>query len=293
MFMLMSRHLQTEGWMKIWILVVGCLLCLDALGWAQQHTEGDCSPVLRDVGGSVYVNIACPGLPDKAVKRMNELLGLIGKEMRSIKKLLANKIEEANRFAQNYHALKARVIKIGETRTLYQPAFDYLENGRLEKAMAVLDQSQEFDLFSAWVEEFRIGPEQITVVLTYLNKTKKDLYFALDTPKGNRTMTFMGAIPPQMKTIEGPGKTYVLDPKGNRYNFLQASGLSGGYYGWYSFLGSSGYLWDEGTSFLNVPPMSQRSAVLIFETKRDTEKDATYDFLSGQLMVKQQENKYG
>ena len=104
----------------------------------------------------------------------------------------------------------------------------------------------------------------------------------------------MGAVPPQSKTV-GPGKSYLLDTQGNRYDFVQASGISGGWYGSYSFLGASGYLWDDGTTFLAVPPNGERSVNIQFTSSRSrgAMRKEKFDFFSGQLVVEKKENRHG
>ena len=154
--------------------------------------------------------------------------------------------------------------------------------------------SQEFSSFRVRVTRLRVGSKQITLLVTYKNKTEEPLFIALDTPRGNRTMNFMGTVPPQMKKV-GPGKSYLLDTRGNRYDFMQASGISGGWYGSYSFLGASGYLWEDGTTFLGIPPNEERSVTIQFRSSRGrgAMRKEKFDFFSGQLVVEQKKNRHG
>jgi tetratricopeptide (TPR) repeat protein len=106
-----------------------------------QNTAGDCSPTITDVKGNITIN--CPGVPLKALNRLNELLDLKDKDFRETRENLSDKIKEANEWARKYRELQTRLIELGETNELSTEAERFLQNGEFEKAATILDQLLE------------------------------------------------------------------------------------------------------------------------------------------------------
>jgi hypothetical protein len=96
-----------------------------------QQSSGWCSPNVAYVRGNV--TITCKGVDPQALKRMNEELSAKGAE-------LSDKIKEANRWAERYHPLKARLGNASRDDEMSKKAAMYLHAGNLEKAGALLDE---------------------------------------------------------------------------------------------------------------------------------------------------------
>jgi hypothetical protein len=92
-----------------------------------QTTQGWCSPAVADTKGNVTIN--CQGVDPRALQRLNELLDKKDLE-------LADKIKEANDWAQKYHDLLAAAADDPELQKL-------IKGGELEKAGTILDQQIE------------------------------------------------------------------------------------------------------------------------------------------------------
>lgn len=96
-----------------------------------QKTSGWCSPVIANVVGNVTVN--CIGVDPRALKRLN--VELSRKNLQ-----LADKIHEANEWTNKYKELETQLSKAGDDSVLSKQAEEYLHEGELEKAGAILDQ---------------------------------------------------------------------------------------------------------------------------------------------------------
>ena len=89
-----------------------------------QTTEGWCNPAVAGTQGNV--TITCQGVDPRALQRLNELLDKKDLE-------LADKIREANDWAQKYQDLLAAAADDPELQNL-------IKEGKLEKAGSILDQ---------------------------------------------------------------------------------------------------------------------------------------------------------
>jgi hypothetical protein len=96
-----------------------------------QRSSGWCSPNIANVTGKVTVN--CIGVDPRALRRLNAEL-----ERKSLE--TADKIREANEWTEKYKELESRLAAAGEDSVLSRRAEDYLHQGELEKAGAILDQ---------------------------------------------------------------------------------------------------------------------------------------------------------
>jgi hypothetical protein len=96
-----------------------------------QRSTGPCSPNIANVTGNVTVN--CIGVDPRAVKRLNAQLNQ--KDFR-----LAEKIREANQWAEEYKQLEAELSRASTDKELMGKAEEYLHQGELEKAGDVLDE---------------------------------------------------------------------------------------------------------------------------------------------------------
>src|SRR5664279_1668383 len=96
-----------------------------------QVSTGWCSPNIAYVTGNVTVK--CIGVDPRALFRLNAQLD--HKQLQ-----LAEKIREANDWTTRYKELEARLRKAGDNNALSRQAEEYLHQGELEKAGAILDQ---------------------------------------------------------------------------------------------------------------------------------------------------------
>jgi len=96
-----------------------------------QVTTGWCSPAISNVIGNVTVN--CKGVDPRALVRLNERL-------RRAKLDRVNALQIANDWADQYHQLEKRLAEAGDDSELSRKAEEYLHQGDLEKAGAILDQ---------------------------------------------------------------------------------------------------------------------------------------------------------
>jgi tetratricopeptide (TPR) repeat protein len=122
-------------------IVLVSVLLVAITGWAQeieQTSEGWCSPNVAKSQGQV--TIICQGVSPEALKRLNELLDLKDKELGTAKRSLADKIKEAEDWAERYRELEARLAAQGSEDTLAQQAKEALGKGNLERAGALLDE---------------------------------------------------------------------------------------------------------------------------------------------------------
>jgi DNA repair ATPase RecN len=97
----------------------------------RQHSSGWCSPNIVNVTGNVTVN--CIGVDPRALRRLNQQLA----KMRTSRD---EKIREANNWAQQYHELERFLDKTGNTSEVSKQAKEYLHQGDLKKARALLDE---------------------------------------------------------------------------------------------------------------------------------------------------------
>jgi hypothetical protein len=100
-------------------------------GRITQQTSGWCSPAIANVVGNVTVT--CIGVDPRALKTLNAELS-----RKSLQ--LADKIQEANIWAQRYKELEARLRQTPDDLTLSRQAEKYLHEGQLDKAGDILDQ---------------------------------------------------------------------------------------------------------------------------------------------------------
>jgi tetratricopeptide (TPR) repeat protein len=121
-----------------------------------QKSSGWCSPNIANVTGNVTVN--CIGVDPRALKRLNAEL--------SRKNLqLADKIREADEWTKRYKELEGQLNKASDDSVLSRQAEEYLHEGELEKAGAVLDQI--------------LGSEEKQVDRTAANHYNRGLVFEL------------------------------------------------------------------------------------------------------------------
>ena len=96
-----------------------------------QKTSGWCSPAIANVVGNVTVN--CIGVDPRALKRLNERL--------SAMKLDRDKaVQAADEWTSRYKELETQLSQAGDDSALSHQAEEYLHEGELEKAGAILDQ---------------------------------------------------------------------------------------------------------------------------------------------------------
>src|SRR5271165_4757592 len=110
-----------------------------------QRSSGWCSPNIAHVAGNVSVN--CIGVDPRALKRLNA-------ELNRKNLQLSDKIREADEWTAKYNELEARFSEAGDDSALSRQAEEYLHEGELEKAGAVLDQvlqkeQKQVDLIAA------------------------------------------------------------------------------------------------------------------------------------------------
>src|SRR5271157_6018257 len=96
-----------------------------------QRSSGWCSPNIAHVAGNVSVN--CIGVDPRALKRLNA-------ELNRKNLQLSDKIREADEWTAKYNELEARFSEAGDDSALSRQAEEYLHQGELEKAGAILDQ---------------------------------------------------------------------------------------------------------------------------------------------------------
>lgn len=96
-----------------------------------QKSSGWCSPNIAYVAGNVTVN--CIGVDPRALNRLNA-------ELNRKNLQLADKISEADEWTARYKELEAQLSAAGNDSVLSRQAEEYLHQGELEKAAAILDQ---------------------------------------------------------------------------------------------------------------------------------------------------------
>src|SRR5664280_932938 len=96
-----------------------------------QNSSGWCSPNIANVTGNVTVN--CIGVDPRALKRLNE-------ELNRKNLQLTEKIRQADEWTVRYKELEERLSEAGDDSMLSHQAEEYLHEGELEKAGAVLDR---------------------------------------------------------------------------------------------------------------------------------------------------------
>jgi tetratricopeptide (TPR) repeat protein len=116
-----------------------------------QKTSGWCSPNIANVVGSVTVN--CIGVDPRALKKLNEQLS----EM----KLDRDKaVQVADEWTKRYKELEAQLSAAGDDSVLSRQAEEYLHEGELEKAEAILRKlvnSGEQHVDSAALNNYRLA----------------------------------------------------------------------------------------------------------------------------------------
>src|SRR5260370_22108717 len=95
-----------------------------------QKSSGWCSPNIANVAGNVTVN--CIGVDPRALKRLNAQL-----DRKNLQ--LADKIREADEWTSKYKELEAQLDRGGHHIALSNQAQEYLHQGELDKAGAILD----------------------------------------------------------------------------------------------------------------------------------------------------------
>lgn len=158
-----------------------------------------------------------------------------------------------------------------------------------EKTSAIASLSpwaQEFPELRVEVVRLIADPRQISVFLRYENKTEEELYLALDAPKGggrsSRAVSEHGVVMDMVNPV--PDQSYLLDSEGNRYQFMSASGLAGGWYG----EACRQSCWETGTTLLVLPPKETTTASLRFQVTKDRRQLAqkvSYELVSAQVLV--------
>src|SRR5580698_160663 len=96
-----------------------------------QKSSGWCSPNIANVSGNVTVN--CIGVDPRALQQLNARLNRTNLQ-------LNDKINEANEWTRRYKELEVRLSQAGDDSELAHQAEEYLHQGELEKAGAILDQ---------------------------------------------------------------------------------------------------------------------------------------------------------
>src|SRR5271165_6954018 len=96
-----------------------------------QKSSGWCSPNIANVVGNVTVN--CIGVDPRALKRLNA-------ELNRKNLQLVDKIREADEWTRRYKELETQLSAAGDDSVLSRQAEDYLHEGELEKAGAILDE---------------------------------------------------------------------------------------------------------------------------------------------------------
>jgi tetratricopeptide (TPR) repeat protein len=96
-----------------------------------QTSSGWCSPNITNVSGNVTV--ICKGVDPRALKRLNHELDLKNLQY-------AEKFREADEWAERYHDLEKRLAESGDDTELSKKAEEYLREGDLENATAILDE---------------------------------------------------------------------------------------------------------------------------------------------------------
>jgi tetratricopeptide (TPR) repeat protein len=97
----------------------------------EQISTGSCSPNVANVQGNVTIN--CMGVDPRALVRLNAELGRTRLQ-------LADKIREANEWARRYKDLESQLNEARDNTELSHQAEEYLHEGELEKAAAILDR---------------------------------------------------------------------------------------------------------------------------------------------------------
>lgn len=97
----------------------------------RQTTSGPCSPAVANVTGNF--TLTCIGVDPRAVAKLNAYLGHKNVE-------LAEKIREANGWAERYHELEKQFVETKVDRRLSRQAEEYLHQGDLQKAGNILDK---------------------------------------------------------------------------------------------------------------------------------------------------------
>ena len=122
----------------IFIGWIGC--CSVSYGaFDSTSTKGNCSPIISgEVKGDV--TITCESIPEKALKRLNELLDKKDEELHHTKLTLQEKIAEAEKWAKRYKELEGS-LQAGDDNELSKQALTALQAGDLNKAGELLDKS--------------------------------------------------------------------------------------------------------------------------------------------------------
>ena len=111
-----------------------------------QTTSGWCSPIISNVVGNVTVT--CIGVDPRA-------LAVLNRKLSRTKLKLGNAIEQANHWANLYHSLEESLRDSDTNEGLSKRAEEYLHQGDLDRAKAILDRILENDEH----EEVRIASD--------------------------------------------------------------------------------------------------------------------------------------
>jgi tetratricopeptide (TPR) repeat protein len=96
-----------------------------------QKTSGWCSPAIANVVGNVTVN--CIGVDPRALKRLNAQLSAMNLDRDKA-------VQVADEWTGRYKELEARLREASDDSELSREAEEYLHEGELEKAGAILDK---------------------------------------------------------------------------------------------------------------------------------------------------------
>jgi TolB-like protein len=118
---------------------------------------------------------------------------------------------------------------------------------------------QDFPKFRVEVYDLRVGPEQITAFLRYINKTQEEIVLTFDSSRFH-------------------SRTYLLDREGNRYDYINSTGMAGGWEGgsWFSPI------------FLRIPPKESVPLTIQFRSRGEKQgKGTIFDLISAQFLVEE------
>lgn len=123
-------------YLGLWLLVLGVSAAQAAS--ITQQTAGWCSPAVGQTGGNV--TITCLGVDPTALDALNRELGLTQGQLHLTKDQLAQKTQEANEWARQYHELSRRAERIPD-QNLAPQVKAFVREGKLQEADALLRRS--------------------------------------------------------------------------------------------------------------------------------------------------------
>jgi len=133
--------------MVFWLLVFSLFALQVHAATIEQTTARRCSPA---VGQANNVTIVCQGVDPKALARLNELLDKQDLE-------LADKIGEAEAWAQKYHELEQRLATEGQDNPLAQQAQALVKEGKLEEAEVLFKRLVDSDVERTAAHQFNLA----------------------------------------------------------------------------------------------------------------------------------------